>query len=237
MTTDISHDALARAREALEAAERTIGKFQELVINVRGWVSRGYSEAATDAMRVAMEDGWASMGWKGYLAHHRPVFAELDALKAQGAPAHYLQETWSAEAGPDGKLRPGRKISGTGINYKPMSEAAVEMAGFWAEEYGRIEKDAPYFVVDGLFRLIRSPQPDPTTDPRYPALLADAEAGQAGVNLDGTERRGRTPEDYERCSWCGGSGLALNSAGEPDVCPDCGGDTMVLRALQKDPAR
>lgn len=32
---------------------------------------------------------------------------------------------------------------------------------------------------------------------------------------------------YETCSRCNGTGFALNIAGEPDVCPECKGDTVV----------
>ena len=32
---------------------------------------------------------------------------------------------------------------------------------------------------------------------------------------------------YETCTHCNGTGLALNMAGEPDVCPECKGDTVV----------
>ena len=32
---------------------------------------------------------------------------------------------------------------------------------------------------------------------------------------------------YETCCQCGGTGLALNMAGEPDKCPECKGDTVV----------
>jgi len=32
---------------------------------------------------------------------------------------------------------------------------------------------------------------------------------------------------YEKCPTCSGSGLALNTAGEPDECPECGGNTVI----------
>lgn len=33
--------------------------------------------------------------------------------------------------------------------------------------------------------------------------------------------------EYFTCDWCGGSGLALGDNGEPGICPDCKGDTVI----------
>jgi hypothetical protein len=47
---------------------------------------------------------------------------------------------------------------------------------------------------------------------------------------------GERAEDYERCSTCNGTGLALNMAGEPDECSECKGDTVVPREPPASPA-
>jgi hypothetical protein len=38
---------------------------------------------------------------------------------------------------------------------------------------------------------------------------------------------------FETCATCDGSGLALNGIGEPDLCPECRGNTVVRSALSQ----
>ncbi len=44
--------------------------------------------------------------------------------------------------------------------------------------------------------------------------------------LHAAAERVREPA-YEPCPSCAGSGLALNTVGEPDTCPECHGNTVV----------
>lgn len=55
-----------RYKAKLDAAETIIGKLQNLVVDVHGWVSHGCSETATAAMNSAMRNGWEEMGWRAY---------------------------------------------------------------------------------------------------------------------------------------------------------------------------
>jgi len=67
---------------------------------------------------------------------------------------YWISEAWSARKSADGThLVPDAKISGTGISWCPNDDAAKKMTRFWLEEYGRIGKGEPFFVVEAEFKL------------------------------------------------------------------------------------
>lgn len=86
----------------------------------------------------------------------RDLPAPSPAREASAEPSNprwHLQQTWSANVRPDGSLEPGAQISGNGINWEPMSEAAKKMSRVYAEDFGRIKPGDPLFLVDAPFIL------------------------------------------------------------------------------------
>ena len=114
-----------------------------------------------EVMQYILMRGLSAIGFK------LPTAGSWDVMRAAllAASAHmpvpgwqpewFLSMAFSARTRPDGRLEPDQKISGTGISFKCEAEnpAVREMQRHWLEEYGRIERGAPFFWVDAPFHL------------------------------------------------------------------------------------
>lgn len=66
-------------------------------------------------------------------------------------------------------------------------------------------------------------------------VMAAAKGGMWVSLSDYNALRAAQPaQEYETCLWCAGTGLVLNSLGDPDECSKCHGNTVAYVAAQAD---
>ena len=149
--------------------------------------------------------------WESFMLHGgrytEPTYTEqLEAARA------YLQRAESAE--------------------KPelLHSQILEWASRIERAYGELPSDRfpgpPTNIVEEMRNAVKASAPQKTTSPcGCDSPHADYCRRGDLMTICGCECHGKATV-YETCSRCGGSGLGLNMAGEPDECPQCKGNAV-----------